>query len=264
MSGDAAPTAAQVPGDRGADRAAAAAAWESSTGPADRSRIALALADLSTDDDERLDWARQAVAAASDADYATVRDQLVTLYTTLADAYRRAGDDATAQRHFLTAADTADALESAGTPVRGADWAAITTGLVASGFVPRGVSEDLGTLIEALVSTDRVGALSLLLPAVHRCAGTDEQVANLVNTLETLLWTPGLVDPEHRALVVAASAVARLEAEDTESAPVVPAAAYVSPTTEESVDGIASATDASTSAEPAAATAATDDVHFRI
>ncbi|MFW0783852.1 hypothetical protein AAFP35_04975 [Gordonia sp. CPCC 206044] len=186
-------------------------AWEVSTTPLERALSAHYLSHAASGDDDRVRWARLSVESAAEAEFTDVVEYLPAIYLALAEAYRRFGDAESAQTHYLNAAEVAESLESAGAEIEDQTWAAITTGLAACGFVAQGLSEDVFTLIDSLVESNSFGALSVVLPAVLRCTGTDEQVIRLIDALESAYWTPGLIGDENRVLTLAAIAAARIQ-----------------------------------------------------
>ncbi|MFW0796529.1 hypothetical protein AAFP30_22160 [Gordonia sp. CPCC 205515] len=202
---------AQAANDAAQAVAAFTQAWETSATPRDRAISAHYLAHSSTTAEDQLRWARISVEQAAEAEFDEVVEMLVSLYVTLADAYRESGELDRARDYYMHGSEVAEAIEEAGGSIDEVTWGAISSGLGACGFVAQGLSEDVFTLIDSLVESGSFGALSVVLPAVLRCTGTDAQVQRLAAALDTAYWTPGLIGGSDRMLVLAAAAAARAQ-----------------------------------------------------
>ncbi len=249
-------------GDRSTTERVLRQAWDESRSPFERCLSAHHLATTSADPRDALHWARTCVQWAAETEPAAIIGVLPQIYLSLATAYRSASDVDTARTYFLRAADACD--EDTDVVVGGA----ITTGLIGTGFVPRGLSDELIDLIEALVARRSLGALAVLLPAVLSGAVSDGNVARLAAVLDEMFWTPGLVDDDLSDLTRLAAAQALVQLADDDaavanasaSAPVGAGASAASahpPVVTHAADAPAPATDPATAAQ-------TDDVPFRI
>ena len=251
-------------GDRSTTERLLRQAWDESRSPYERCLSAHHLATTASNPREALHWARTCVQWAAETDTATIIGVLPQIYLSLATAYRSTGDIETAQTYFLRAADACD--DDTDVVVGGA----ITTGLIGTGFVPRGLSDELVDLIEALVERRSLGALAVLLPAVLSGAVSDGNVARLAAVLDEMFWTPGLVDDDLSELtrVAAAQALVQL-ADDDPAVTAAPPSASVGAGAGASAPSapspvVAHAADAPAPATAPATAAQTDDVPFRI
>ena len=197
-------------GDRSGAATAVKAAWELSDTDFDRSVSAYYGATYASDDADRLHWALRSADSAQLADD-RIRPHRPAIYATVAGAWLTTGDVEHARESYFAAADSIDET----TPFVDVIWASIASGLMQTGFVADGLSRELLRLVDELVYRGSLGALSVVLPAVVRCTGTDVSIAELAEALDVAFWTPGLVAHDLRPLLVLSMASTRAQLDES-------------------------------------------------
>lgn len=228
--------------DRPTARSLLTSALEISAEPIERCISSHYLSIAAGDVVTALDWARASVEHAAGVDLDEVGPFLPRIYLTLADAYRRIGDPDSARSYYLHAASAAETLESTGVVEPEETWSGVATGLASVGFIGQGLSDEVFGLVEGLLAARCFGALSVLLPAIVRCVGTDTGVRHLVETMDTMFWTPGLIAADLRPLLAVAMAAAEAQLSEldiAESAQAALSAAADSTASDGAIAGLA-------------------------